>query len=143
MWFSMAAQLVVVAAQRPPRFEFPDFQPKRAKTSQNGRPGQTGKNSQLTFWQGHCTLVKRTWGRARYPMNVRYFAHHVVQYGRPAHPGWRTATPTMRVTSILAQNGSKWPFWVPKSSILSNWEPKYSQLRLHEYLHRTNLCIFR
>ncbi len=35
----MAAQLAVRAAQRPSRFEFPDFEPKRATTSQNGRPG--------------------------------------------------------------------------------------------------------
>ncbi len=42
------------------------------------------KVAKCTFWWRHCTLLMRTWGRARYLMNDRYLPHHVVQYGRPA-----------------------------------------------------------
>ncbi len=76
--------------------------------------GQTEKNGQSTFWQGQCTPVKRTWGRARCLMNVRYFAHHVVQYDCPARLWWCTAMFTIRVSGNCPQNEPKWPFWAPK-----------------------------
>ncbi len=36
-WFSMAAQLAIIVAQRPPRFELPTFWDRMGQNGQNGR----------------------------------------------------------------------------------------------------------
>ncbi len=61
-------------------------------------------------------------------MNVGYFARHVVQYGRPAHPWCRTATLTIRVTCILAQHEPNWPSWAPSSAMSGNSTPRCGSL---------------
>ncbi len=61
-------------------------------------------------------------------MNVGYFAHHVVQYGRAARPWCRTGTLTGRVSCILAPNGPKWRSSGPQSASVGTSAPRMGSL---------------
>ncbi len=84
MWFSMAAQLAIIVAQRRPRFEFPTF---CARTRQNGQNGQ--KLRPLLVHHGDTHFF-----------SFRLFAQHYPERTRGSPPTIRVGVRTLPIPIV-------------------------------------------